>query len=259
MAYDHGMERKGMASLEKRTTPQKSKIDFQSLASRIESMILTGAFKPRERLTEASLSEMFGVHRNLVRDAFKILETKGLVTFTPYKGVVVREFSRQEVEEIFAIRVTLEKFALQLSTENATPKDIKILRKMVKTIEDAHRGDDFVPMVKADASFHDYTFQLSGNNNLRRMINDLRSRCHVIRYLTWSWPNIRQQIMEEHSLIVDAIEAKNLDALNKLVEKHIYHARQSYLLRLDAEKALHDTSWQIQETNIAGNMQLPAR
>ncbi len=178
-------------------------------------MILTGYFKPRERLVEANLSEMFGVSRYTVRDAFKILETKGMVIVTPFKGVIVSELSQQEVEEIFVIRAGLEQVALRLSTQNTTTVDIKVLRKMVKKIEDAHHDDDFVAMVAADANFHDYVFQMSRNKTLRRMINDLRNRCHIIRYSAWSSPTILKQVMEEHRLIVDAIEARDVAALKE--------------------------------------------
>jgi len=213
-------------------------MDFQFFVSRIENMILTGTFKPRERLIEAALSEMLGVSRYTVRDAFKVLETKGLVTVTPFRGVVVSELGKQEVEELFVIRAALEQVALRLSTQNTTIVDIKVLRKMVKKMEDAHHDDDFVAMVSADTNFHDYVFQMSRNNTLRRMINDLRNRCHIIRYSAWSSPTILQQVMEEHRLIVDAIEARDVAALNELSERHISHGKEVYLLRLKAENAL---------------------
>lgn len=227
-----------MIAPRKKPASLKDKMDFQSFVSRIENMILTGAFKPRERLVEATLSEMFGVSRYTVRDAFKVLETKELVIVTPFRGVVVSELSREEVEEIFVIRAALEQVALRLSTQNMTTVDIKVLRKMIKKIEEAHREDNFAAMVTADTNFHDYIFQMSRNKILRRMINDLRNRCHIIRYSAWSLPGILEQVMEEHGLIVDAIESGDITALNKLSERHISHGKDAYLLRLKAENAL---------------------
>ena len=70
--------------------PKKNlKEDFQKLIGQLESMILTGVFQPRERLVELKLSEELGVSRFWIRDAFKILETKGLIKVIPYKGAVV--------------------------------------------------------------------------------------------------------------------------------------------------------------------------
>ena len=104
---------------EEEPLPKNGKMDFQNIVSRIENMILTGAFKPRERLIEATLATMFGVSRYSVRDAYKVLETKGLVRVNPFRGVIVSELSKQEVEEIFVIRTALEQLALELSMNNA--------------------------------------------------------------------------------------------------------------------------------------------
>jgi DNA-binding GntR family transcriptional regulator len=173
-----------------------------------------------------------------VRDAFKVLESKELVTVTPFRGVVVSELSRQEVEEIFVVRAAIEQLALRLSMENAKTDDIKALREMVKKIEDASHKDDFAAMIAADTEFHDYLFQMSRNNILRRMINDLRNRCHIIRYSAWSSPEIVREVMKEHLQMVDALENHDIAKLVQLLEKHLNHARHSYLLRLKAETAL---------------------
>ena len=166
----------------KRTSNESDKPDFQTFVDKLENMILTGAFKPRERLVEANLSQMFNVSRYWVRDAFKILETKELVMVTPFKGVVVSELSEQEVEEIFVIRVALEQLAIKLTLKNITPEDIKTLRELTETIDAMRTKFNIPAMVELDTQFHDYIFQLSQNQSLRKMINDLRKRCHIIRY-----------------------------------------------------------------------------
>lgn len=227
-----------MITQENKPPAKRNKMNLYAFVSRVENMILTGAFKPRERLTEAALSEMFGVSRYTVRDAFKVLETKALVTVTPFRGVVVSELSSDTVEEIFVIRAALEQLAMRMSTVNMTQADIKVLRKKVKMLEQAYRTDDFSAMVTADTDFHDYVFQMSRNGALHRLINDLRNRCHIIRYSAWSSPAVLQKVMEEHALIVDAIETKNVEMLNELAERHIGHGKNAYIMRLKAETAL---------------------
>ena len=227
-----------MPNSKQTTPPAGCKTDFQKFVSRLENMILTGAFKLRERLVEATLAEMFGVSRYWVRDAFKILETKELVTITPFKGVVVSELSEQKVEEIFVIRVAMEQLAARLSLEKATAEEIKTLRMLVEKIKEAGREKNIVAMIEADSHFHDHLFQLSGNLTLHRMINDLRNRSQIIRYAAWSSPDVLSRIFEEHEWIVDAIESRDMNGLNKLVERHIGHAKEVYLFRLKAETAL---------------------
>jgi DNA-binding GntR family transcriptional regulator len=218
--------------------PAGGKTDFQKFVSRLEHMILTGAFKLRERLVEAKLAEMFGVSRYWVRDAFKILETKELVTITPFKGVVVSELSEQKVEEIFVIRVALEQLAARLSLGNATADEIKTLRMLVEKIKETGCEKNIVAMIEADTHFHDHLFQMSGNLTLHRMINDLRNRSQIIRFAAWSSPDVLNRIFEEHESLVDAIESRDIAKLNSLVEGHIGHAKEAYLFRLKAETAL---------------------
>jgi len=223
----------------KRNTSRKDvKRDFQKLVSKLENMILTGIFKPRERLVEAALSQMFNVSRYWIRDALKILETKGVVTVIPYKGAVVSELSEQEVEEIFIIRVSLEQLAARLAGQNATGTDIQTLRRMAKKVEEGLGQNDLEDMIAADTNFHDCVFQLSRNQTLRRMITDLRNRCRIIRYSAWSSTGVLQEIIREHNLLIEALERKDIPSLVDLAERHISHAKQFYLSQIRTEAAL---------------------
>jgi len=233
-------EEKRLTVKEKKTAAPatKKKIDLQQLLPTLENMILTGFFKPRERLVESTLSDMFGVSRYNVRDAFKILEAKGIVSIIPFRGAVVSELSQQEVEETFTIRVALVKLAMSKAIENVTTGDIKILRKMAKQIERFHREDNLITMMETDKNLHGYIYQMSHNKTLARMINELRNRCHIIRYSAWSIPHVLPQVIAEHFLIVDAIEAGDLKSLCKLSERHILHSMDAYLMKLRAENAM---------------------
>jgi len=59
----------------------------------MESAILSGGLKPRERLIEMDLIGKFGASRTVIREALKRLEAKGLVRTVPYRGAVVADLS----------------------------------------------------------------------------------------------------------------------------------------------------------------------
>lgn len=87
-------------------TPKKDlKGDFPNLVKKLENLILTGVFQPRERLIEANLAKTFNVSRFWIRDALKILETKEVVNVIPYKGAVVSDLDNRKIEEIFQVRI----------------------------------------------------------------------------------------------------------------------------------------------------------
>lgn len=216
----------------------RKKEAFENFLAKFESLILTGLIKPRERLIEANLAEMLNVSRYWIRDGLKILEAKGLVKIIPYKGAVVADLSEKEIQDIFVIRVTLERLAIQLALGNIKPSDIRALRRLSKAFEDSYRKNNLQDMIKTNEQFHDYIFNISGNRALMQMIVDLRTRLHIVRYAAWSSPEVRDRITAEHQLYIKALQKKDLETLNELSERHISYSKDFYLAQQKTVKAI---------------------
>jgi DNA-binding GntR family transcriptional regulator len=219
-------------------SPKKDlKEDFQKLIARMENMILTGVFQPRERLVELTLSENLGVSRFWVRDAFKILETKGLIKVVPYKGAVVCDLDEQEIEDIFEVRTELDALATRKAAENIKKSDINFLKRIAKQFDDSVRRGNFGEMISVNENFHDYIYELSKNPTLVKMINQLKARGHILRYHAWASPDIIQRIQKEHKQFIEGLQNKNFEQLDRLARRHISYSKDSYLLRLKTKKA----------------------
>jgi len=218
--------------------PKKNlKEDFQKLIEQLESMILTGVFQPRERLVEIKLSEELGVSRFWIRDAFKILETKGLIKVIPYKGAVVCDLDEQEIEQIFEVRQELDALATRKAAQNVKKADLNFLKRMAQQFEKSVRRADFGEMISANENFHDYIYELSRNQTLIQMINQLKTRGHILRYYAWSSLDAIQRIQREHRLLIKGLEKKDLKLLDDLARRHISYSKDSYLMHLKAKKA----------------------
>ena len=214
------------------------KLEFENLVARLENMILTGVFQPRERLIELNLAGTLNVSRFWIRDALKILETKGLVTMVPYKGAMVSNLEEDIIEEIFQVRISLETLATQLACQNVKAADLRALKRMAKHIRDSFETQDLESMLASNASFHDYIFKLAKNQTLLQIINQLRARCHIVRHSSWSSQSVVNQILEEHDAFIEALQAKDLPKLGELAGVHILRAKDFYLLQLKTRKAL---------------------
>lgn len=199
---------------------------------KFEHLILTGVFRPRERLVEADLAQRLNVSRYWVRDALKILKSKGLVKIIPFKGAVVSDLSEKEINDIFVIRVALEQLAIHLALEKIQKSDIQALKKLAAKFERQFRDNHVQEMIQVNAEFHDYLFRLSDNPALIQMIEDLRTRLHIIRYAAWSSPEVLARIIEEHQQYIRALEKKDSRALDELAEKHISYSKNHYLDQL---------------------------
>ena len=220
-------------------TPKKDiKEEFQQFITRLENMVLIGMFQPRERLIENDLAQQLGVRRNWIRDALKILESKGLVKTVPYKGAMVRDLDEQEINEIFQVRVVLEKLANNLACENFNKTDAERLKEIADRIKDSYKRNNFEKMLASNIEFHNHITELSKNPTLIQMINQLRIRYHIFNTYAWSSPEIVNLILKEHEQFITAMENKDRTLLDDLAEKHFSHSKDLYLLQLKTRRTI---------------------
>jgi len=217
--------------------PKKDlKEDFQKLIERLENLILTGFFQPRERLVALNLAKELEVSRFWVRDAFKILETKGLIEVIPHKGARVCDLDEHEILNIFEVRMELDSFATRKAAKNAQRSDIKYLERMARKFEKSVKNGDLKEMIAANEDFHSYIYELSKNPTLIQVINQLKAQSHILRYHAWASPDVIKRIQKEHKLLIEAIDSKDLELLDDLARRHISYSKETYLLHLKAKK-----------------------
>ena len=141
-----------------------------------------------ERLVERDLLAHFDVSRTVIREVLKMLEGKGLVKITPYRGAIVVDLTAEEVEQIFFLRMKLEAVAAGLVAENITRIEVQRLKRLCKELE-RHMTDRTDQMIEKDNEFHRALFRASGNNYLNEMVDYLSMKVHMVKFNSWSLPN----------------------------------------------------------------------
>ena len=208
-----------------------SSINSIRISQEIEEAILSGRFKPRERLIEMDLISRFGVSRTVIREALKRLEAKGLVRATPYRGVVVADLTVEEIEEIYFVRIELEKIAARLILNRITPKEIRNLKELRKKVQ-KHFRERTPQMIEADSQFHQAIIRACGNGHLCDIIEYLYKKAHIVVFNAWSLPRRIEESIIEHREIIKAIEERDLVRLQKVMLKHLTTSRDSYISQL---------------------------
>jgi DNA-binding GntR family transcriptional regulator len=208
-----------------------SSVNSIRISKEIEEAILSGQFKPRERLIEMDLITRFGISRTVIREAFKRLEAKGLIRVTPYRGAVVADLTVEEIEEIYFVRIRLERIAAQLVLEHITPAEIKQIKELSREVE-ANLRQKTHQMIEKDSEFHRTIFRACRNRHLSNIIDYLRTKAHIVRYNAWSLPHRIEQSILEHREMIKSIEEKDLSRFEKLIVKHHTISRDSYLDQL---------------------------
>ena len=127
----------------------------------IRDMITSGECERGSRLFEVNFSQMFGVSRTCVREAFITLENEGLIVSTPNKSTSVKVFTKKNVEDLYELRAAVETVCLERSMKNSL-LDIDILYALSKAIADTYQRDR-TEWFKDDLRFHEFLLECSDN------------------------------------------------------------------------------------------------
>jgi len=149
----------------------KSRVDL--LVNSLRKEIIEGKLRPQERIVEEAVAKRFNISRSPIREAFRILEAKGLVNNVPRKGVCVSDIRLEDVEAIYAIRPCLEGLAAKFACRNASEADLDRLSGIVDEMEVAADRNDFQLYFRLNKEFHEGIYNLARNKYLLQTLQML--------------------------------------------------------------------------------------
>jgi DNA-binding GntR family transcriptional regulator len=199
----------------------------------LRKSILHGKMKPGQHLIEEQLAGHVGISRTPVREALHKLERDELVTRLPKGGFAVREFTKEDVEEIFGIRSALESYAAYLATLHMAPDKISILEKKLNESEDALEKGDDNKVVQLNTEFHDLLYKSCKSKKLVEMINTFRDYFYRYRSALLHIQNGISQSNKDHRQMLEAMKKKNPGLAERLVRKHLERGKDLVLREIE--------------------------
>lgn len=214
------MIRQGSASLEAR------------VYNEVREALLCGQFKKGEWLTEHMLTQKLGVSRTPVRSALQRLAEDGLVSMIPNRGAVVIGIAKEDIVDIYRIRMRLEGLASAMAAEKITDEAKQQLSENVALFEFYVQRQDTEHIEELDTAFHSMIYEASGSRTLERILTDLHSNTKAYRSQSLCVPGRLARTLEEHKEILGAILTGNAEKAEKLTSAHIECAMQNMLVIL---------------------------
>ena len=148
---------------------------------KLRNAILSGRFKPGERLAESMLCKVMSVSRTSIREALRRLEGEKLVLIIPNRGPSVAEISWSEAEGIYKVRALLEAEAVRLFSTRATGAEIRLMQNALSTFGGAVTKNDAIGRIAATNAFYDVVFQGCGNSIIGEILEGLMARINLLR------------------------------------------------------------------------------
>lgn len=183
--------------------------------------ISEGVYLPKERLKEMALAHEFGVSQAPVREAFRELETLGVLVSEHYRGTRVREISRQETQDVYQLRGYLEEIAAQLIPLQKLKDEIESIEALQSEMRTAARTGNMDEFARANIQFHRSIVGMSSNQTLPKVWDSLEIGM-------WSRLNLQKNedrlfsLSEIHQPIVDALKLGDLKRAGALLREHAF-------------------------------------
>jgi phosphonate utilization transcriptional regulator len=203
----------------------------------LERRILAGDLAPGDKLNEEAIAGQLNVSRGPVREAFRALESSGLVRTEKNRGVFVRQVSIDEADEIYEVRAGLDELIGHLLAARIQPGQLTQLRELLKKMQQAARARSVERYYPLNVQFHDMLAEFTGNgtllNHYRRLVNEL----HLYRRETLARGADSFPIStREHAAIVDALARRDGDRAGKLMYDHAMESRERLHAALKGRK-----------------------
>jgi len=191
--------------------------------------LMLGRLHLRERLVEDDLILRFNATRHAVRRALDELEKEGLVQRQPNRGVRVRDFTLEEVENLYEIRDALESLAASRVRLPADPEFVAELRRLAAAHEGASEAQRYADVFRLNNAFHEKLYSGASNPELAAAIKHYSLMTQPIRSRGFADERLRQIAIREHREMVEAIERSDSKRLVRLCRDHIRWPKEFYL------------------------------
>ncbi|MCP3027687.1 GntR family transcriptional regulator [Halobacillus sp. A5] len=191
---------------------------------KVKRAIMLKKLNPGQRVTEDWVSKELQMSRTPIRAAFKRLESAGLIKLVPNKGAIVYSPSDKELEDVFNLRVVLEKYAAQLALPKIGSQDISELDELLKKEIQAYKNKDFEEFMRVNGQVHMFAAHIAGNHFLLKeieMLNQWSDGYLILRDEFYSTPFEEVKSIPEHDRIANQFRKGNLNELCDAIEDHL--------------------------------------
>ena len=202
--------------------PEQSPVASQRVADVLAERILSGQLKPGDRIKQDELASELNLSRIPVRDALRILETRGLVSLRANAGARVASLTRRDMELSYEIREKLEPMLLAESIPNLGDADFDAMRDIKARLERVSDADEYMPLARG---FHWTAF---GGHQVpllaqivERLWDTTQHYRRVYAEITLRNEELMAVMRAERDLLFGAIVRREVDLAPRILAAHI--------------------------------------
>lgn len=191
--------------------------------------IVRGRIDFGAQLRPDAIAEQLDISVTPVREALHRMERDGLILKQPYRGWFVREFTEQEVRELYEMRAALESFSVGRACDRITAEELAWLRDHQTVGEAALRAGNMEAYRIYNRDLHAAITDAARNTYLSSAMGQLTLQSQMLMAKTIRLVGRPSRAIEEHREVIDLIAARKRAEAQALIERHILSALEDIL------------------------------
>lgn len=197
------------------------------VADRLREMIISGELGPGEAIDELALSEAFKVSRTPLREALKVLAAEELVILRPRRGAVVAPMTVASVEQKFEVIRLIEAHAARSFCERRNKDEVAEMQAIHARLATGFKTKNRKLYFESNQRFHRRLVELTGNDEMVRVHDQLITHLQRARYFTGNQKNWRHPFMTEHTEIMKALTEGTPAEAEAAMRDHVNHVAKT--------------------------------
>jgi DNA-binding GntR family transcriptional regulator len=188
----------------------------------LRAQIILGEFPSGMKLVEMDLAEATGTSQGTVREALQRLEREGLVERHAHRATVVTEVNADEIYELFAVRSTIESFAVRRAVHHLTDRNVQQLAELIDAMRKEGDAGNVIGLVEHDLEFHRLICDWSRSKTLLRAWMPLYAQ--IQRFIAQTHPQYFEDLVrvaDSHVPVYEALCRRDADEAVRLMHDHI--------------------------------------
>ncbi len=177
--------------------------------------------EPGNRISENEISELLGVSRTPVREAFIKLSREGLLYILPQRGTYIAKIDLDQVEEARFIREVLESAVLKIVTKGIADEYLDRLDANIEEQRNCLVTRDLSKYFELDEAFHRIIFESVNKLRTWIVIDQVNTQYKRVRILSYTFDNMINSLIDQHAQLVEAIRQKNDEKAQLVIGNHI--------------------------------------
>lgn len=213
---------------EKRKQSKRS-MTSDELVEILRKRIVGHDFLPGSKLREVELTSEFDVSRPRMREAFGVLEERGLIERIPNRGAVVTRLDVAQIYDLYELREVLEGLAVRLATTKAPPGSWSDLVELFgKPAEEAINRNDLDFYINCIIQFRERCAEAADNAMLNAQLDGLYDRTGVLIRRLVLVPGRAMEGVRQHQLVLEAMSKGNASLAEELKRENIRNAAAAF-------------------------------